>query len=164
MKKKVLWGVATSVALVAALAFAQMGMQGGMGMGRGPGMMGHGPMAVSMVRHRYVMMTGVDAAYAEARNPLAASEGNLKAGKALFDKNCATCHGTSGRGDGPAAQGLDPPPADLTVAMRMPIASDAYLAWTILEGGVPVHSAMPPFKTVLSQEDVWKLVLYLRTL
>ena len=35
-------------------------------------------------------------------------------GQAVFAANCATCHGDGGRGDGPAATGLEPPPADVT--------------------------------------------------
>lgn len=35
-------------------------------------------------------------------------------GRALFDQFCVTCHGASGKGDGPAAAGLAKPPADLT--------------------------------------------------
>jgi mono/diheme cytochrome c family protein len=35
-------------------------------------------------------------------------------GQAVFSANCATCHGDAGRGDGPAATGLEPPPANLT--------------------------------------------------
>ena len=38
----------------------------------------------------------------------------LPDGKALFAENCEACHGPSGRGDGPAADGLNPRPADLT--------------------------------------------------
>ena len=38
----------------------------------------------------------------------------LPSGAALFSENCAACHGASGRGDGPAADGMNPPPADLT--------------------------------------------------
>jgi len=35
-------------------------------------------------------------------------------GQSLFMENCASCHGVTGRGDGPAATGLGTPPADLT--------------------------------------------------
>ena len=35
-------------------------------------------------------------------------------GKALYTDYCAACHGNSGKGDGPAAAGLSPRPADLT--------------------------------------------------
>jgi mono/diheme cytochrome c family protein len=36
------------------------------------------------------------------------------AGKDLFREYCAVCHGTTGKGDGPAAAGLKVPPTDLT--------------------------------------------------
>lgn len=39
-------------------------------------------------------------------------------GRALFAENCAVCHGDTGRGDGPAAEGLQPPPSDLTLLSR----------------------------------------------
>jgi mono/diheme cytochrome c family protein len=35
-------------------------------------------------------------------------------GKLLYERHCASCHGTEGRGDGPAAEARDPRPADLT--------------------------------------------------
>lgn len=41
--------------------------------------------------------------------------GDAAAGKALFDANCASCHGTSGKGDGPVGAALNPPPRDFTV-------------------------------------------------
>lgn len=164
MKTSIALFAAVGGTLITSLSIAQMGMGNGMGRGMGPGMMGNGPQGVSMVRHRYVRMNGLDPAYASARNPLAATAENLRAGKTLFENTCASCHGASGRGDGPAAKGLDPAPADLTVAVNTPIASDAFLDWTISEGGVPVGSVMPPFKTALSQDDIWKIVLYLRSL
>ena len=40
------------------------------------------------------------------------------AGRALFAENCAVCHGTEGRGDGPAAAAMSPPPVDLTLLSR----------------------------------------------
>ncbi|MDE1941834.1 MAG: cytochrome c [Betaproteobacteria bacterium] len=158
-KSNALMAIAGTV-LLASLAYALMGMGGGMG----PGMMGHGPAGVSVVRHRYVMSHGIDSAYANASNPLYANDANLKAGKAVFEKNCAICHGVAGHGAGPAAKGLNPAASDLTSAMRMPMVSDSYLDWTISEGGVPVQSAMPPFKSVLTKDELWELVLYLRTL
>lgn len=39
-------------------------------------------------------------------------------GAALFDENCAVCHGNSGRGDGPWSEGMTPKPADLTALSR----------------------------------------------
>ncbi|MBU1235605.1 MAG: cytochrome c [Gammaproteobacteria bacterium] len=166
MKSTLIMAVALGGLLFTALAGAQMGggMGPGMGQGMGRSMMGRGPEGVSIVRHRFVMANGIDKKYAGKRNPLALTDDNLRAGKALFDTNCVVCHGTSGKGDGPGAKGLNPAPADLTAAIAMPIAGNAYLDWTLSEGGVPVGSAMPPFKASLSEEDIWKLVLYLRSL
>jgi hypothetical protein len=44
---------------------------------------------------------------------------DLRPAAADYTTHCAVCHGTAGRGDGPAAKGLTPPPADLTDAARM---------------------------------------------
>jgi mono/diheme cytochrome c family protein len=43
----------------------------------------------------------------------------MSAGQQYFQRYCSVCHGLSGRGDGPAAPALQPPPADLTrIAQR----------------------------------------------
>ena len=44
---------------------------------------------------------------------------DLRPAAADYTTHCAVCHGAAGRGDGPAAKGLTPPPADLTDAARM---------------------------------------------
>jgi mono/diheme cytochrome c family protein len=136
------------------------GLQAQMGPGRGPGMM----MGGASARHFYVMHHGIDPKYAALRNPLGATRQSLAAGKALFEQNCAVCHGAAGRGDGPGAKGLDPAPAVLAGLSRTRIASDGFYYWTISEGGIEFNSAMPPFKGTLEDEDIWKIVLYLRTL
>lgn len=41
-----------------------------------------------------------------------------ESGNLSFADNCAVCHGDGGRGDGPMAAGLTPPPPDLTVLSR----------------------------------------------
>jgi len=91
-------------------------------------------------------------------------EGDPNRGAVLFDENCAVCHGAAGRGDGPGAKGLDPAPAVLAGLSRMPIASDGFYFWTISEGGIQFQGAMPPFQGTFKDEDIWKIVLFLRTL
>lgn len=156
--------------LLSAPGWAQMGMMQGGGMGMAMGMgMGSGSAAgmgggAGSPRHRLVMQQGIPAAYAEKRNPLQATADNLAAGRHIYQQDCAMCHGTSGRGDGPAGKALNPPPADLAWTVRMPIASDPFLYWTIAEGGAPVGSAMPAYKGMLKEDDAWKLILYLRSL
>ena len=150
------------------------GMMGGYGMGGyGPGMRGYGPgmrgygggmMGGSMLRHRQLMTGGIPAAYARLRNPLPPSKDVITAGDALYRTNCAACHGDLGEGDGPAAAGMSPPPANLRWSMRRPVANDAYLMWTISEGGGQLGTAMPAFKDALTEADRWKLIRFLRTL
>jgi mono/diheme cytochrome c family protein len=157
------------------------GMMGGPGMrgrgprgrGCGPGMMrgygsggpGCGPgMGGAMLRHRQAMMGGIPAEYAQARNPLPATREVITAGAALYQTHCATCHGSDGAGDGPAAAGLSPPPADLRWTVRRPMAGDGYLLWAISDGGARLGTAMPAFAGALSEQDRWRIIRYLRTL
>lgn len=156
MKKHVIAFIPVGLLVISVLASA------GMGMMRGPGMMRGGMMNMSMTRHHYVMRNGLPSRYAGQSSPLAANAENLDAGRKLFAANCASCHGVSGQGDGPAGKALNPRPANIARFARMPMASDAYLYWTISEGGVPVGSAMPPFKDALREEEIWKIIEFLR--
>ena len=147
--------------------FAQSGMRSGMGPGMGPGVGpggGMGMMSGSSVRHSFVMRSGVDPKYADLSNPLPRTAENVSAGRQLYEQNCGACHGLKGLGDGPAGKSLNPPAASLIGLRRMPMIGDGYLDWTIAEGGVPVGSAMPPFKNVLKSNDIWKVILFLQTL
>lgn len=85
-------------------------------------------------------------------------EPSLARGAAVYQQNCAGCHGTLGTGDGPLAKGLEPPPANLTdrSALRNQSPLDYYRRITI---GV-VGTAMPAFETRLPPEDRWAAALY----
>ena len=126
------------------------------------GMMGHGMMMGSMVRHHQAMMNGIPEPYRSARNPLPNSAAILQHGAQVYAANCAACHGARGYGDGPAAAQLSPRPADLSWLSRSRMVGDQYIDWTVAEGGQPVGSAMPAFKLVLSQRDIWAVVTYVR--
>lgn len=133
------------------------------GMMEGRGMMQErGMMSMSRVRHRYVMRHGIDPRYASEESPLAPTSEDVRDGRELYEQHCARCHGPTGRGDGPAGEGLEPPPANIAAFSRMPMATDAYLYWTIAEGGAPVGSAMPPFGGTLEDEEIWKIITFLR--
>jgi mono/diheme cytochrome c family protein len=119
---------------------------------------------MSMRRHQFVMANGLDTRYATKQNPLKGTADNIAAGKKLYEQNCAACHGKTGAGDGEAGKGLNPRPANVAASSKMPIASDGYLFWTIAEGGIPIGTAMPPFKSTLKENDVWKIILYMRNL
>ena len=87
-------------------------------------------------------------------------------GKQLFKTNCELCHGADGQGTGPGAKGLEHPPADLTNHFHMkPGDGDAYLFWRVSEGGFvepfkSMKSAMPAFKSVLSEDQRWDVLAY----
>jgi Cu/Ag efflux protein CusF len=87
-------------------------------------------------------------------------------GEKLFQTQCVVCHGTDGKGTGPGAKGLAHPPADLTHHFhRAPGDGDAYLFWRVSEGGQvepfkSAQSAMPAFKTILSEEERWDVLAY----
>lgn len=82
-----------------------------------------------------------------------------------FGRNCATCHGKRGHGDGPLSKTLVPPPANFTSLERMFERSDQEIFDIISKGAYP--SAMPPWADVegmRSPADRWKFVDYVRTL
>ena len=117
----------------------------------------------SMRRHHLVMRQGIPEAYRDLTNPLEASNETLALGERLYKTSCASCHGEQGRGDGPAAEALTPRPASLHHLGRMSMMmNDAYLYWTVAEGGGPVASDMPSFNDTLSQDEIWSVVHYMR--
>jgi mono/diheme cytochrome c family protein len=138
---------------------------GGRGGMMGSGMRGHGMMMGSaMQRHRQAMMGGLPATYRGLSNPLPSNSRVLSDGEALYRTNCAACHGNTGDGNGPAAAGMSPPPANLRGLSTRPMASDGYLMWAISEGGAGLGTAMPAFKGTLSQTERWKIIRYLEVL
>ncbi len=82
-------------------------------------------------------------------------------GKALYDKNCASCHGTGGKGDGPAAKAMKTKPTDLTGAQTKAM-SEADLAKFIKEGKPDMKPAHP--KAKLSDDEVKAVATYVKGL
>jgi mono/diheme cytochrome c family protein len=100
----------------------------------------------------------VPAEYAGLTNPLgpdAASDG-----AEVFKTNCQTCHGAQGHGDGPAGQALDPRPRDLSELQTK--VGDDFLFWRIREG--KPGTSMVAWKGILTDEQIWQTVSFLRTL
>jgi mono/diheme cytochrome c family protein len=93
------------------------------------------------------------------KNPMTSTAPLLADAKVLYTSNCGPCHGEKGKGDGPAAQGLSPKPADHTSAV-VQSESDGSLFWKLSEG----HNPMPAYKKVFTEQQRWALVLYIRTL
>jgi mono/diheme cytochrome c family protein len=93
------------------------------------------------------------------KNPLAGNTSVLPEAKALYIANCGPCHGEKGRGDGPAAAGLNPKPADHSSAI-VQSESDGALFWKMSEGRAP----MPSYKKIFTDQQRWELIDYIRTL
>jgi mono/diheme cytochrome c family protein len=93
-------------------------------------------------------------------------KGDAKAGKVKYDANCVGCHGATGKGDGAAAAALNPKPQDHTDGKAMNALTDKYLFDIIKEGGKAVQKAavMPAANKKLTDQDIWDLVAYIRSL
>ena len=101
---------------------------------------------------------------ADAQNAPEASE----EGKRVYEKSCAHCHGTEGRGDGSAAENLLPRPRDFTRGLykirstetgQVPTDQDLF---DIITEGMP-GSSMPGWETSLSTNERWEVVAYIKT-
>jgi mono/diheme cytochrome c family protein len=95
---------------------------------------------------------------------IAASPARADDAKAVYTAKCASCHGDTGKGEGPAGKFLKPPPADFATALQG--VADADIAKIIKEGGKAVGKSptMPAFGSILTAEDVNELVEYVKGL
>lgn len=88
------------------------------------------------------------------------AKGKAKAKKAdgatLFSQNCAYCHGNGGRGDGPNAAKLSPPPADLTRIQS----SEDDIAGVVRNG----KGSCPSWRASLSDDEIAALALWAKKL
>jgi mono/diheme cytochrome c family protein len=123
------------------------GDPGGM-MGGGNGM---------MERHH----AQVPAEYAGMTAPVVTEESVLR-GFEIYTANCASCHGETGLGDGPVSVSLDPKPAPISHTTQM--LADDLLFYRVSEGGIPFQTAMPAWKGVLDEQQIWDVVAYIREL
>ncbi|MDQ2862862.1 MAG: c-type cytochrome [Bacteroidota bacterium] len=102
----------------------------------------------------------VPAKYLSMKNAAPSNAESVKNGKELYMKNCQSCHGKSGHGDGTKAAQLKTEPGDFSQVdvQKQP---DGALFYKISEG----REDMPSFKKKIpDEEDTWSLVNYIRTL
>jgi mono/diheme cytochrome c family protein len=96
---------------------------------------------------------------AKKENPVPATDESLAAGKVLYVKNCLSCHGDTGKGNGPAAKDLDKSPGDLSKPVLWD-QSDGAIFWKLSTGKKP----MPTFETLTTETERWQIIDYVRTL
>lgn len=94
------------------------------------------------------------------------SAGDAAKGKAKYAEVCAVCHGPSGKGDGPAAAGLQTKPRDHTDTAYMGKLTDREIFDIIKRGGHALGKSplMPPWEGKLTDQQIQDLVAYIRTL
>ena len=98
--------------------------------------------------------------------PFAGQAQDAKAGQEIYVQYCALCHGPQGKGDGSLSANLDPKPRNHTDGAYMNALSDAHLLKVIGDGGASVGLSpiMPPWKAILSAQQIQDLVAFVRTL
>ena len=114
------------------------------------------------------------AALAALLAPTSALAADAEKAKGLYTANCASCHGETGKGDGPVAPAIPPPPPrDFTVGDFVydadedgTIGTDADLKAVISKGAGAFggNQMMAAWAGLLSDEDIDNLVAYIRTL
>lgn len=93
------------------------------------------------------------------KNPLKSSSDNINLGKSLYVKHCKSCHGKNGEGDGTKSAELETYPGDFTSSEFQSQTDGAIFHKTSTGNG-----DMPAFeKKVDSKEDIWAIIVYLRT-
>src|SRR5438093_579518 len=75
------------------------------------------------------------ASAAAKKNPVRTNAASIGRGKTVYTAECLSCHGSSGKGDGPAAKDLKESPGDMT---KLGSQSDGALFWKISEGKKPM--------------------------
>jgi mono/diheme cytochrome c family protein len=89
-----------------------------------------------------------------------ADTASLARGQQVYDANCASCHGDTGRGDGPAGRALRPRPADFRVHMAAGHTDQELFNW--VTNGVD-GTGMPAFRAQLSEQERWDVINYIRS-
>lgn len=100
----------------------------------------------------------VPAKFKAMKNPVKADEASINAGKVLYNKNCASCHGKTGLGDGPKARGLETFPGDFSKSEYQNQTDADHFYKTKFGRG-----EMPKYDGKVDDESLWQMVIYMRT-
>lgn len=105
--------------------------------------------------------------YISTENPLPWTEENIREGGVLYTQNCAMCHGDAQDGNGLFARAWQPRPANFHDTGTIAQLDENYLYWRIKEGGpglpkgsIEYRSAMPVWNGVLTDEQIWKIIMF----
>jgi len=96
---------------------------------------------------------------AERKNPIPPDRKSRAAERDIYDRECASCHGAGGKGDGKDGRDLHTRPTDLS-SSAVAGQSDGALFWKVTTGRRP----MPGFRKDMTEEERWQVVNFIRTL
>ncbi len=96
---------------------------------------------------------------AKIKNPVPSSADSIAAGRRSYQRLCARCHGPQAKGDGSASGNVQPP--DLTDDKWDYGGSDGEIFSSIHDG---TSVDMEGYAERMSDEDIWNVVNYLRSL
>jgi mono/diheme cytochrome c family protein len=89
-------------------------------------------------------------------------------GAEVYIRNCQYCHGDKLDGAGPYAAGLNPMPMDFQDIGTIAQLQESFVFWRIATGGpglpkegAPWLSSMPVWQDMLTEEEIWKVILFL---
>ncbi|MDO9340024.1 MAG: cytochrome c [Bacteroidales bacterium] len=100
----------------------------------------------------------VPANFKSMKNPVAKGDASTKSGLTIYTKNCSSCHGKAGLGDGVKARALKEFPGDFSKAEYQGQADGDHFYKTKFGRG-----EMPKYEGKLSDDDIWNTVNYMRT-
>ena len=90
----------------------------------------------------------------------------IEEGKHLYQQNCRPCHGSKADGNGPFANAFRLRPINFTDPGTIATVVENFAFWRIKEGGpgipavsTPWDSAMPAWKDVLTDTQIWKIIM-----
>jgi mono/diheme cytochrome c family protein len=85
-------------------------------------------------------------------------------GRQIYKANCVACHGETGKGDGPGAGVLKPPPRDHTDRAYMSTLTDKEIGDIIKMGGAIKGKPLMPSHPQIAGDDLVALIGYVRSL
>ena len=110
----------------------------------------------------------------KTKNPLREGEEvahlqeNLAEGRRIYFQNCMFCHGDHLSGDGHFAEAFNPLPANFRDSGTLSQLEESYVFWRVATGGpglpegaTPWNSAMPVWKDILTEKEIWQVILYI---
>jgi mono/diheme cytochrome c family protein len=98
---------------------------------------------------------------AKIANPVAATPESIAAGRPIYVRYCASCHGTSAQGG--SGSDISPPAPDLTDAEWKHGSTDGEIFY-VIKNGVPPDLSMEPWGDRIKDSDIWNVVNFLRSL